>query len=111
MKRSVRLTAFAAVAFVALVVYVWFTPYKYDHVSSTGGAILPVRINRITGKTEILFPGTGWRYDSEKKVENPQPWNARALTASYFFMRIKENDHHIRFFYVIENTTDQDYRV
>jgi hypothetical protein len=41
----------------------------------------------------------------------PQPWNARALTASYHGMEINENDHHILIFYVIENTTDQDYRV
>jgi hypothetical protein len=117
MKKSVTLTGLGAVAFVSFVVYVWLTPYKYDHVSASSGASLPVRINRITGKTEILFPGTGWRsYEdaAEKSVENPQPWNAKALTASYDGIAFSENGHHSIssvYVYIIENETDQDYRV
>jgi hypothetical protein len=39
----------------------WPTRYKYDHMPLSGGFIFPVRTDRLTGQTEILFPnGSGW---------------------------------------------------
>jgi len=114
MKKSVTLTGLGAVALVALGLYVWLTPYKYDHVK-VGDNNVPVRINRITGKTEVFMMAAGWmsfKDDSGKKVENPKPWNARALTASYEGMHtLNAYNRDIVFWYTVENTTDQDYRV
>jgi hypothetical protein len=57
--------------FVVLAVFVWPTRYKYDHMK-LGEDDLPVRIDRLTGKTEILFP-QGWHAASEKTAENQIP--------------------------------------
>lgn len=43
----------------ALGAFVWPTRYRYDHIK-LNASDLPVRIDRLTGKTEILFP-QGWR--------------------------------------------------
>lgn len=39
--------------------FVWPTPYRYDHIH-IGSSVFPVRIHRLTGKTEILLP-RGWQ--------------------------------------------------
>ncbi len=54
---------FKALGVGAVIVFgltVWPTPYRYDHMNLGGGASLPVRTNRITGHTEILYQG-GWQ--------------------------------------------------
>jgi hypothetical protein len=57
-----------AIAFVVILIlvlvsfsllFIWPTVYRYDHMN-LGGTVLPVKINRLTGKTEVLYP-TGWR--------------------------------------------------
>jgi hypothetical protein len=37
----------------------WPTLYRYDHVTLAGGT-LPLRTQRITGRTEIFSPTAGW---------------------------------------------------
>jgi len=34
--------------------YIWPTPYRYDHITLDRGRSSLVRINRFTGKTEVL---------------------------------------------------------
>lgn len=47
-----------AVALALVAYFVWPTPYKYEHTTFAQMQLL-VRINRLSGKTEVLFPG-GW---------------------------------------------------
>jgi hypothetical protein len=48
----------AAVAVIAYAIFVWPTIYRYDHMNLRG-TVLPVRVHRITGRTEILYR-SGW---------------------------------------------------
>ena len=41
------------------VVYVWPTRWRYDHLTMDGN-IVPVRIDRFTGDTDMLVPDEGW---------------------------------------------------
>jgi len=50
-------------------VFLWPTVYRYDKISLEGIS-LPLKINRITGKTEIFFWGSGWTSYKEGKIEN-----------------------------------------
>jgi hypothetical protein len=43
----------------AVVVYVWPTRYRYNHVL-TDNEEYPVRIDRVTGDAEMLTPDDGW---------------------------------------------------
>lgn len=40
-------------------VYIWPTRYSYDHMR-TGDVSLLIRIDRFSGKADILIPGKGW---------------------------------------------------
>ena len=40
-------------------VFVWPTPYGYDHLGGLNGVSVPVRINRFTGRAEMMR-GDGW---------------------------------------------------
>ena len=53
--------------------FVWPTRYRYDKMNVQANAVVPVRIDRITGKTEILFPD-GWHVaaGSTKDTELPR---------------------------------------
>lgn len=39
--------------------YVWPTRFRYDHMT-VDGDIVPVRMDRITGRTDMLLPDHGW---------------------------------------------------
>ena len=39
--------------------FVWPTLYRYDRLATGAGRSLPVRMNRLTGHTEVLYP-SGW---------------------------------------------------
>lgn len=41
----------------------------------------------------------------------PKPWNTNAITASFSGVDTYGDDSHFRFIYILENHTDQDYRV
>ena len=58
---TLRLLKWAApiVAFLAFVLYVWPTPYRFDHVTVENDTY-PVRIHRVTGRAEMLTPDDGW---------------------------------------------------
>ncbi|MGH7740419.1 MAG: hypothetical protein ACRENS_00190 [Candidatus Eiseniibacteriota bacterium] len=43
----------------ALIVYVWPTRFRYDHVSVDGNTY-PVRIDRFSGDSDMLVPDQGW---------------------------------------------------
>jgi hypothetical protein len=57
-RQKIVLIAVAAVV-VVLAVTVWPTRYRYDHVN-LGESVLPVRIDRLSGRTEILYGWSGW---------------------------------------------------
>lgn len=50
---------------------VWPTAYQYDHINLRG-TVMPVRIHRLTGTTEVLY-ASGWRELSGPQSENPLP--------------------------------------
>jgi hypothetical protein len=47
--------------------FVWPTPYRYDHIDYGRGTSYPVRQNRFTGYTQVLFSG-GWETVSEEEL-------------------------------------------
>ena len=47
---------------------VWPTAYRYDHIEVGKETSYPVRQNRFTGSTEILYP-SGWRTASEEATQ------------------------------------------
>jgi hypothetical protein len=59
LKRPIVQTLLAMAILSILAIFVWPTAYKYDHMK-IGTNNLLVRIDRLTGKTEILYP-SGWR--------------------------------------------------
>lgn len=65
-----RLVSAVSVAGILLfIVTVWPTIYRYDHVNLKG-TVLPVRINRVSGKTEILQGMRGWIQVAENERDN-----------------------------------------
>ena len=48
-------------------------------------------------------------YSSRPKPE--KPWDASAITASFLSADTAGEDNHLRFLYILENHTEQDYRV
>jgi hypothetical protein len=48
-----------AISALAVFLFVWPTQYRYDHIKHSDHTY-PVRINRITGTTEMLIPGREW---------------------------------------------------
>lgn len=56
--------ALAVLVTVAFALTVWPTRYRYDHVTLKG-SVLPVRMDRLTGHTEILRGMSGWSKVSE----------------------------------------------
>lgn len=67
---------------VVLAVFIWPTRYKYDQIKMGHPAYeAPVRIDRFTGKTEILFP-EGWRTtDDGGNRAKAQPQSKQELPA------------------------------
>jgi hypothetical protein len=59
--RTGIVTVAAIAAAVAFAWFVWPTRYIYDHLRIDGFGDYPVRIDRITGKTEILRNFQGWQ--------------------------------------------------
>jgi hypothetical protein len=60
--RGQVILAFFLVA--SAVVLLWIERYKFDHVSLESGESYPVRVNRITGNTQVLYRGV-WRPSSD----------------------------------------------
>lgn len=48
-----------AIAASVIIIFVWPTPYRYDHVKLSSGTF-PVRISRMTGAIEMFSPKSGW---------------------------------------------------
>ena|ERR1035437_1289311 len=55
-----KLALALAVGVTLIALLLWPTLYRYDHIEVGAGRSYPVRQNRITGQTEILFP-EGWK--------------------------------------------------
>lgn len=71
-KKAMRLIAILSVSFFLslFALFVWPTLYRYDRMSR-GPSVYPVRIHRITGEYQVLYP-SGWsnvRGASENKNE------------------------------------------
>ncbi|MBM4302353.1 MAG: hypothetical protein FJ121_12660 [Deltaproteobacteria bacterium] len=65
-KNAIIICALICATFIICGVLFWPTLYRYDKI----GGKLPVRINRLTGYTEILY-GSGWkRVVSEKEYQS-----------------------------------------
>ena len=60
----------ALVALVAVLgLYVWPTPWRYDHVVLNGNTY-PVRLHRISGVTEVLLGTRGWTVTDQESSES-----------------------------------------
>ena len=44
---------------VAFAIYVWPTRWRYDHMTVDGN-IVPVRMDRFSGDSDMLVPDEGW---------------------------------------------------
>lgn len=75
--KSVVLWTSGLGAVIVFALLVWPTLYHFDRMDLGPGQSFPVRINRITGSTEILYP-SGWRAPSQEP-NRTEP--ARDLTA------------------------------
>jgi len=62
---------------VAFAVYVWPTRWRYDHMTVDGN-IVPVRMDRFSGDSDMLVPDEGW-----VPVEAPADSGAAATPAAY----------------------------
>jgi len=62
----------ALIAVGILAVTVWPTLYRYDRVNVSGNSY-PVRTHRFSGKTEMLYMGTGWVELKSSRSNNPPP--------------------------------------
>lgn len=72
LKRSAIQTLLAVIVLAVLAVlavFVWPSRYKYDHMK-LGGSDFPVRIERLTGKTEILR-NSGWERSPGESLAFP----------------------------------------
>lgn len=70
-RNSIIIGTIVLLTILAFSTFVWPTIYRYDHMN-LNGTVLPVRINRISGKTEILYP-SGWAsVDTPQKEEQRQ---------------------------------------
>lgn len=79
MKRAAAVTCLVSAILVfaaALLWFVWPTRYRYDHLVGSGQSSVPVRIDRLTGRAEMLGY-QGWSPlgspTSEKKEEDVPP--------------------------------------
>ena len=59
MKARVVLPLFWLLLVAAFAVYVWPTRWRYDHLTMDGN-IVPVRMDRFSGDSEMLVPDEGW---------------------------------------------------
>lgn len=62
-KELIRYSALIVILLI-IAIFVYPTLYQYDKFDQK----IPVRINRLTGKTELLYP-TGWTLATEKPIE------------------------------------------
>ena len=56
--RALRWLVALAIVF-AFVAYVWPTRFRYDHMTVDGN-LVPVRIDRVSGDSDMLVPDEGW---------------------------------------------------
>ena len=56
---SIALRVAVLLFLVAFVVYVWPTRFRYDHMTVDGN-LVPVRIDRLNGDSDMLVPDEGW---------------------------------------------------
>ncbi len=71
--RRIAIWATIALAISAFAVLVWPTRYRYDHMDTGAGHSYPVRINRFTGRTEVLYEN-GWE-ESQGQTTTKQDIN------------------------------------
>ena len=67
-----NLILIAIIVLVSIGIFVWPTLYRYSHITISRGTTLPVRVHRITGRTEILFP-SGWKAIGIKSEKPKKP--------------------------------------
>lgn len=70
-KRSTILATLGLAILVVLALFVWPTVYRYDHMK-LDTYDYPVRINRLTGKAEVLFPN-GWHAPTQQSQPAAKP--------------------------------------
>jgi hypothetical protein len=61
----------------AFVTYVWPTRWRYDHMTVDGN-IVPVRMDRFSGDSDMLVPDEGW-----VPVESPSDSSDSSSPAAY----------------------------
>lgn len=66
------MSVLTALIVVTCFIWEWPTLYRYDHITSGSGASYPVKINRFTGQTYVLYQN-GWELASKpSKAEPPE---------------------------------------
>ena len=61
---------------VAFVLYVWPTRFRYDHMTVDGN-LVPVRIDRFNGDSDMLVPDEGWVPVEGTDDENGPPGSVK----------------------------------
>ena len=61
---------------VAFAAFVWPTRWRYDHMTVDGN-IVPIRMDRFSGETDMLVPDEGW-----VPVEAPSDSSGGAMPAA-----------------------------
>lgn len=75
-----RLLLLVLVVALAFAVFVWPSRWRYDHITVQQDRYL-VRIERLTGRTEILVPELGWTPAEMPWDENAPPGDDRHSSA------------------------------
>ena len=68
----------------AIALYVWPTRWRYDHMTVDNDTY-PVRIDRITGDSDVLLPGDGWTPTEEALQDSDgtdQPQKKRRIAVA-----------------------------
>lgn len=77
-KVKLFICAMVCVTFIIVGILFWPTLYRYDSMKD-GKKTIPVRINRITGATEILLVESGWKPVLQLEPFNPKDYSVPKL--------------------------------
>ena len=83
----VALSVGAALLVLLFAVFFWPGLYRYDHMNVHGN-VFPVRVNRLTGKTEIFYP-TGWEEPRKPLTESRESDESALLLPPHELAKVK----------------------
>jgi hypothetical protein len=65
----------------------------------------------VVGIASVVALISGYFLWNESKLKRSPPWNTAAIIAKYDGVSVSDKDKHISFQYLLENNTDQDYKL